>query len=237
MKQPITLSIANPCSENWNSFAATAQGAFCGSCQKEVIDFTTMTDAEVMAYFQQRHGHVCGRFTVQQLKTYKQDFVPVNAGWKLFAAGCFSLLLLLSSKPTFAQQPVERVGTELVSIDNAEKKSIDNDYIHVSGKVIDDAGEEIPGVNVMIKGTTIGTNTNVDGEFSFENPVKVGSILQFSFIGFETKEYVVRDNRNATISLNIDMKLDDVVLMGEVAMLEEKPSITKRIWYKLKSIL
>ena len=59
----------------------------------------------------------------------------------------------------------------------------------VTGKLTDDSGYPIPGVNVMIKGTTTGTTTDLDGLYSISAPV--GSILVFSFIGLISRELEV----------------------------------------------
>ena len=56
----------------------------------------------------------------------------------------------------------------------------------VSGKVVDAMGE-LPGVSVVVKGTTNGTTTDLEGKFALGN-VKPSDILQFSFIGYKTQD-------------------------------------------------
>lgn len=56
----------------------------------------------------------------------------------------------------------------------------------LSGRVIDAKGEPIPGANISVKGTTIGTITDMDGNFSID--VNPNQILTISFIGYETKQ-------------------------------------------------
>ena len=60
----------------------------------------------------------------------------------------------------------------------------------VSGKVTDESGEPCVGANVLIKGTTTGTMTDLDGNYSLPH-VKQGSILVFSSIGYSTQEVKV----------------------------------------------
>jgi TonB-linked SusC/RagA family outer membrane protein len=57
----------------------------------------------------------------------------------------------------------------------------------ISGKVTDASGLPLPGVSVIVKGTTIGTVSNADGEFSLNVPLDA-KILQFSFVGMQTQE-------------------------------------------------
>ena len=49
--QKLQLSIPEPCHENWQEMTPTQQGRFCKACAKEVIDFSMMTDTEVLNYF------------------------------------------------------------------------------------------------------------------------------------------------------------------------------------------
>jgi hypothetical protein len=68
MSKHIQLSIADPCHENWDNMTAAEKGRFCGSCQKQVIDFTNMSDSQLAAFFKKPStGSVCGRFYEDQL--------------------------------------------------------------------------------------------------------------------------------------------------------------------------
>ena len=81
----------------------------------------------------------------------------------------------------------------------------------VSGKVVDAMGE-LPGVSVVVKGTTNGTTTDLEGKFTLGN-VKPSDILQFSFIGYKTQDIKVGDQRTFNITLEEDAQaLDEVVL-------------------------
>ena len=72
MRNQISLDVTSPCSENYTSFKPTPNGGFCNMCTKEVIDFTTMTAQETIAYFKKNSStNTCGRFKSHQLKTYK----------------------------------------------------------------------------------------------------------------------------------------------------------------------
>ena len=84
----------------------------------------------------------------------------------------------------------------------------------ISGKVTSaDDGTPVPGVNVVQKGTTNGTSTDAEGNFSLSVPND--AILVFSFIGFETKEIPVGDQTSLNVSLGFDAKqLSEVVVVG-----------------------
>ena len=84
----------------------------------------------------------------------------------------------------------------------------------VSGVVKDASGIQLPGVNVVIKGTTKGTATDFDGNFQLSN-VPSGSTLVFSSLGFVTTEFKVTKSGVINIVLQEDTKaLDEVVVLG-----------------------
>lgn len=85
--------------------------------------------------------------------------------------------------------------------------------ITTKGTVLDNEGLPLPGVNVFIKGTTRGTVTDVDGNFSIT--VQKGSILEISFIGFERQSIQIDNADDLKIVLKSDvLALEDVVVVG-----------------------
>lgn len=110
---------------------------------------------------------------------------------RTFTQSLFFVLFLLSSTLAFAQN-------------------------RVTGVVTDKTGEPLIGVNVLEKGTTNGTVTDIDGKFTVDMPQ--GKTLVFSFIGFVTQEIKVTANV-VNVVLNEDTKtLDEVVVIGYGSM-------------------
>ena len=85
----------------------------------------------------------------------------------------------------------------------------------VSGRVIDqETSEGLPGVNVIVKGTTTGTVTDIDGNFSLD-VTSSESVLIFSSIGYASQEIVVGQNAVINVSLATDvLSLSEVVIVG-----------------------
>ena len=84
----------------------------------------------------------------------------------------------------------------------------------LTGKVTAPNGDGLPGVTVVVKGTTLGTTSNADGSFSLSVPDKSGTLV-FSFIGFQTQEKPFTGPGNFTVKLTDDTKsLDEVVVVG-----------------------
>lgn len=82
----------------------------------------------------------------------------------------------------------------------------------ITGEVTD-GNESIPGVTVMVKGSSNGTITNIDGKFEIN--AATGDILTFSFIGMETQEFAVGNQNTINVVLKSDQEeLDEVVVVG-----------------------
>ena len=84
----------------------------------------------------------------------------------------------------------------------------------VSGKVTDRSGGALPGVTVLIKGTTNGTITNFDGNYTLTN-VPANATLVYTFVGMKTQEVVVGSQTSINITLTEEnIGLDEVVVVG-----------------------
>lgn len=98
---------------------------------------------------------------------------------------------------------------------------------NIRGSVVDADGLALPGINVIVKGTNTGTNTNFDGEFAIN--AKTGDILVFSYIGFSKQEFAIENSSNIYITMEEDSSsLDEVVVTGYGEVAEEE-SIAYRI--------
>lgn len=84
----------------------------------------------------------------------------------------------------------------------------------ITGTVTDSDGLPLPGVSIVVKGTTIGTVTNPDGEFSLRIPVDA-EILQFSFVGMKTQEIPIEGRTRFTVVMDEEtIGIDEVVAVG-----------------------
>lgn len=86
----------------------------------------------------------------------------------------------------------------------------------VTGRVTsNEDGSGLPGVNVVLKGTTVGTATNIDGNYTLAVPDDPNAVIVFSSIGFKTQERVIGTASSFDIVLEIDVaKLDEAVVIG-----------------------
>lgn len=83
----------------------------------------------------------------------------------------------------------------------------------ISGTVTDEKGEPLIGVTIIIKGSTEGTVTDANGNFSL--PANVNDVLQFSYIGYIPQEIILRSLKTVQVLLREDSELlDEVVVIG-----------------------
>ncbi len=99
--------------------------------------------------------------------------------------------------------------------------------LRVSGTVISgDVGKSLPGVSIIIKGKGEGTTTDIEGNYSIL--VDEGSTLQFSFIGYESREVVITNQTNLDVTLEPSLEqLDEVIIVGYGT--KEKKEVTGAI--------
>lgn len=108
----------------------------------------------------------------------------------------------------YERQIVIRKASESVAINPQPQKK------EVSGSVKDGEGNPLPGVSVVLKGTTVGTVTDGDGNYTISN-IPANATLQFSFVGMKTQEVVVGNNKTIAIKM-VEEKtsIDEVVAVG-----------------------
>ena len=103
---------------------------------------------------------------------------------------------------------------------DAQVNGKDNVSVHetlqsktVTGVVVDAAGVPVIGANVIVKGTTVGTITDFDGNYSLEVPEN--AVLQISYIGYLTEEVTVGNKSSINVTLKEDSQaLDELVVVG-----------------------
>jgi TonB-linked SusC/RagA family outer membrane protein len=103
--------------------------------------------------------------------------------------------------------PVKSIKKDKKNIEQPQKKTI-------SGKVTDKKGEPLPGVSIIVKGTTIGITTDVDGNYTFEIPVEAKTLV-FSFMGMKTHEVALNGKTTISVVLKENaIGIDEVVAVG-----------------------
>ena len=151
------VTIPEPCPVNSSALAPTPAGWHCAACQTEVIDFTRLSEAEVLAYLAERRGQrVCAAVHAPVVpRHYKR---PKGVRQWLLAIAAF-----LGWQSAEALPPRLPPGQPPLLSATANKERIT-----VRGVVLDDSlNVPVAGAYIFIKGTTYGAVSNEKGEFTF----------------------------------------------------------------------
>lgn len=196
--QKLQLTIPEPCHENWQQMTPTDQGRFCNACAKEVIDFSTMTDIQVLNYFtNMTHEKVCGRALPEQLdRTISRPAQPKK---RLFWYWNYIVMFFMFfGKGNSAKaQGSMKVTTEQLNlikstnINNALAGKVAGPTVNriITGKVIDVNGNPVSFASIKIKGANTAISADANGVYSIK--VNPNAILFISGATFKSVEVAV----------------------------------------------
>ncbi|WP_280743845.1 MULTISPECIES: TonB-dependent receptor [unclassified Parabacteroides] len=132
----------------------------------------------------------------------KKQTLLMTIGRSMLLVGCFVFLC-----------PVLHANA-LYSERGTEKQDIAQQSITITGTITDEFGDGLPGVNIVEKGTTNGTLTDMNGKYSI-SVSSSSAVLMFSYVGFQTQEVAVGNQRTISLSMSEDSKvMDEIVVIG-----------------------
>lgn len=100
-----------------------------------------------------------------------------------------------------------------IIINKSEKLEVIIQTSDVSGVINDNTGQTLPGVNIIVEGTSIGTQSDFDGKYSIK--AKKGDVLLFSFIGFQSQKVTISDTNTINLVMEEELStLDEIVIVG-----------------------
>lgn len=139
---------------------------------------------------------------------YRSDLIDLGRPTSININGSSDIDALMTTLLEGSNVRYSLVSENLIVIAPQLKKVI-------KGKVVDfQTRESLPGVNVLIEGTTIGTVTNLDGVYSLELPEKAEALL-FSYVGYETKRELISNREIIDVQLvSSSGVLNEVVVIG-----------------------
>ncbi len=209
-KNKLHISIPEPCHENWQNMTLAEKGRFCDKCQKNVFDFTSSTDKEIINTFNQNQN-LCGRFLNSQLN---RDLIKPQKKSSLWLTTTSALISFigLGSHDAIAQGEIKTEQTDR-NVIIGKTLPVQKEF-EISGIVTDETGP-LPGANISVKGKNISTRSDFDGKYKIK--VNVGDVLVSSYVGYESNETTVTNNKN----LEIKLKLTEA-LLGEVVYIKKR---------------
>jgi len=138
----------------------------------------------------------------------RKFYAKISSQWNISLTN-FKLIALVTAASMAS--PTLNAMTEPISVIGNVPKPLS--AITFSGQVKDEDGSPIPGVNIVVKGTTAGTSTDSDGKFAIT--AAENDVLVFSFIGYATTEVPVNSQTVINITLKADIQaLSEVVVVG-----------------------
>lgn len=177
MKQAIYIQVPSPCHEDWSKMTPAEQGKHCSVCARTVVDFSAMSDEQVLSFFSRPRGGTCGNFSSDQLNRIIKE--PASPKRKKYWAMLFSFLL-----PLFATRAKSQtMGKVRASGNNTHQQTsgttrvvsrtvgfvstirVQANKSVIRGIVTDTSGQPVSGANVVISGTSDGAMTGDDGRF------------------------------------------------------------------------
>ena len=115
---------------------------------------------------------------------------------------------------------------EVMPVRNAlPETELDTNSRIISGVITDENGLPLPGTSIFVKGTSRGTTTDFDGNFSIN--ANVGDRIAISYVGYVNKEFIVGNNSNVNSTLEPDNNLDEVVITAYTSV--TRKSVTSSV--------
>jgi hypothetical protein len=232
MSKSIHIKVAEPCHENWNNMTPKEQGRFCGSCQTVVVDFTAMSDKEMLDHISKAAGqHSCGRFSSEQLNrdiktTEKKRRFTWAYVWNFLLATFLVTESYAQKQPVAGKKPNVHLPNQSPTVGTfAVDERVHVHSKEISGIIIDqDSKQPIAGVTIMVKGTTKGVVTDSLGRFKLMVDDKTAITLEISSVGYETQTLVM-NKKKSWQNVRVIMKGAEEILMGKYGfnIKENKP--------------
>jgi hypothetical protein len=182
------------------------KGRFCASCQKTVLDFTHLSDNEIIKVVT-KNDNLCARINGSQLNKNLIETKTKSNYFGYFATTVLAFLGLGTESVIAQEIPVvEQTDLKYLNkvLDSVKK-------ITVSGVVKNVYDQPLPGAIIKIKGTKNSTNTDQNGKYTIE--VNQGEILIFSFLAKIDKEVLVRNSKIINVVLH-----SGELLIGQVIL-------------------
>ena len=220
MQKQTSIYIPKPCHEDWSKLIPTQQGKFCASCSKQVIDFSLMSDNQILNFLSNQSGKLCGRFDADQLqRPLIETKIKKKKSWWMALT---MPLLFLFEKTEAKKHVIPQMDTTISPIDKQPEIMGKLMYhpikeITVAGRVVDEAGNPVGYASIVQKGTKHGVMTDTLGSFSFNvTPNNNIIVLVASYVGYEATEIKINSHQQ-NINIPIQLKpapTGEVVVVG-----------------------
>ncbi len=194
--QKLQLTIPTPCHEDWDNMTPEGRGRFCGACSKQVIDFSVMTDNQVLQYFANlKNENVCGRVYPDQLN--RTMLMPEQRRKKMWMYWHYlvAVLLFLFTKNQQAKAQIGSLKTEMrpgkpvgagtdnrIRLGGIKRLSVDEQKRTIT--VQNETGEGIPFASLEMKPGGLTLQADSLGKVEI-NTLGATDSMKFSAVGYQ----------------------------------------------------
>lgn len=195
-----SFSIPTPCAQPWAAMRPTTDGRHCGACQTEVVDFSRLSEAEMLAFLARHDGRpVCVLANANQVALAP---APATRWRQWLLAG----LALLGWHPvtSCATNPPQQLPAQATAATTGPAAAKAQQII-IRGQVLDGASETVvPQVSVFINSTQFGATTDAEGRFELVMAADwapiAGGAVELKFVGspFNFQEQTLKLDTRAT---------------------------------------
>ena len=200
MRKEITVSIQNPCHEDWKTMTPQSKGRHCKVCEKTVVDFTNKSDEYIVKTFE-KETKLCGRFKKLQLDrplAYNRNY---NTNYLAIAGSALLAYVSLGTNISYAQgMPItnKTAITKTRHLKGKIAQSVLKTKV-VAGTIFDEDNFRVPFAIITIKGTKIKTESDINGDFI----IRVNSIdnLLVEINNYSIAEIAITKNNRYEITL------------------------------------
>jgi hypothetical protein len=215
--------------------STTDQGKFCDKCSKNVIDFSSLTDNELVKALANSTGQICGRLNKTQINrlVFQTNTKPsISQNYKFIAS-----LILFGSTSTAIAKTDNINSLFIYKKDKFANIDVDSSKTIISGQVIDSVTKEVlPGAVIIIQGTNIGTTADLDGKFKlnlsdFTSSDKI--TLEITYIAYKKKvvslsKSEIVSSQNLLMLSATEMSPEETQLTGDICIVDK--SHKKKWW-------
>lgn len=230
------IKIGFSCSEEWSKMDKIGQDRHCRSCDKMVVDFSSLSNEQILRYFKNRKGvKTCGRFEKNQLKNLNQELVSSAQSHysdtfkPLVLAAAITTTVACSSTKESSYNYIQHESKYEVISKIEHKDSLNTNLL--KGKIMDMEKYALIGANVYIPELNAGVASDIDGAFELELPKSDSDSLSvfFSYTGFSSISVDVVDIKNN----EIEVTLAEGQLLGSVTIIYP---LHIRLWHKVRNV-
>ncbi|MCP9761709.1 hypothetical protein EGI31_01995 [Lacihabitans soyangensis] len=229
------LNITSPCSEKWSEMNQMDGGKYCLNCSKKVIDFTNLTDKEIVELILKSDSKICGHLKknqtgralqIQSKSSWVGKFINLITGLTIFS----TTDNVYAKKEKFEQiQTVAAVKEDKTNI-TASITEKDSSILSLKGKVIDGMDKSpLQGAVIKLNNIKFETLSDLNGLFEFQIPdfqIKEKIVLEVFYVGFDVITITI-PKADFHLAKNLILELTPS-LSGEII-------VSKSKWWKRKA--